>query len=128
MDPIADMLNTLKNAQKVGKKRVAVPYSRSKKNLLEFLQRKGLVAKIRLQEGPHAKLVVSLAYGEDDAPVITGVKRLSSPGGRIYAPYTEIPYDYDQFGTIIISTSHGLMDSKEARTQKLGGELMCAIW
>lgn len=128
MDTVANMLTALVNAQRVGKKRVALPYSRFQKSLLEFLQQQGLVAKVRVQESPRAKLVVTLAYDEHEEPKIAGAKRLSSPGRRYYAGSDEIPFSYQGFGTIVVSTSEGLLDDVSARKRGLGGELVCAIW
>ena len=128
MDTISNMLNSLVNAQKVGKKRVAVPYSTFKKSLLEALQQEGFVGKTRLQEGPRPKLVVALQYDDKGRPAINGIDRLSRPGRRWYASHTEIPFKYAGYGKIIISTSSGLVSDKKARQESLGGELICAIW
>ena len=84
MDPIADMLTTIINAQRVKKKRVAIPYSKFKEDLLNLLQRKGLIAKVRVQDSPKSKLVVTLKYDNQEMPVIHGVRRKSKPGRRIY--------------------------------------------
>lgn len=128
MDPIANMLNTLINAQQVNKKRVMVPYSRFKENLASLLQEKGLVASYRIQEGPQSKLIISLAYNDGGAAKIHGLKRLSRPGQRLYAPKTDIPYSLDGLGIVIVSTSKGLMDDRQARKEGVGGELICEIW
>lgn len=127
MDPIADMLTTLLNAQRVGKKRVAVPYSTFKKSLLEFLQQKGMIASFRVQDSAIQKLIVTLKY-EDEQPAIHGVRRFSKPGSRYYASSTDIPYTYQGIGFVVVSTSAGLKDEKQARKEKIGGELICAIW
>lgn len=128
MDPVADMLTAILNAQRVGKKRLATPYSVFKKSLLEFLQAKKYIGSVRLQEGPKAQLIVSLAYDENEKPAILGVRRYSKPGSRYYVSAQEIPYTYKGVGMIILSTSSGLMDDKQARKQSVGGELICAIW
>ncbi|MBI1833698.1 MAG: 30S ribosomal protein S8 [Candidatus Andersenbacteria bacterium] len=128
MDPIADMLTSLINAQRAQKKRVAVPYSRFKEALLATLQEQGFVSSVRTQDSPAAKLIVSLAYTEDGSPRLNGVKRLSTPGRRRYAGATQMPYNYTGFGKIIVSTSKGLMEADKAKKEKLGGELVCAIW
>ncbi|MBI3251293.1 MAG: 30S ribosomal protein S8 [Candidatus Andersenbacteria bacterium] len=128
MDPIADMLTTLLNAQRVGKKRVVVPYSTFKKSLLDFLQQKGVIAACRVQESSKAKLVVTLKYDDSEQPVLHGVRRFSKPGSRYYVGSTEIPYSYQGVGFVVISTSQGLKDEKQARREKIGGELVCAIW
>lgn len=128
MDVIANMLTSLVNAQRAGKKRVAVPYSNFKHQLLQFLQEQGYIAKVRVQESPRPKLVVTLKYYEDEKPRITGVKRLSSPGRRWYTGHTEVPFTYQGFGTVVISTSKGIIDEVTARKEHIGGEIICAIW
>lgn len=127
MDPIANMLTSLLNASRVGKKRVAIPYSQFKSNLLTLLQTKGIVAKVRLQENARPKLLVSLAYAAGQ-PVLHGVRRVSTPGRRVYVNAGHIPYVYDGAGFAVISTSQGLIDDTQARRQKMGGELICKIW
>lgn len=128
MDPIANMLTSVMNAQRVGKKRLAVPYSSFKKDLLEFMQAKGFVGSVRVQESPVSKLVISLKYDDNEQPALRGVKRLSKPGARYYAGSEDIPYKYQGVGMVVISTSKGLVDDKQARKQRLGGELICALW
>lgn len=128
VDVMANLLTTLTNAQRVGKKRVAVPYSGYKKSFLEFLQSQGLVAAVRVQESPRAKLVVTLAYDEAGQPKIGGAKRLSKPGRRWYVKHGEIPYTYEGYGFIVVSTPEGLMIDRKARKAGVGGELVCAIW
>ncbi|MEX1112191.1 MAG: 30S ribosomal protein S8 [Candidatus Andersenbacteria bacterium] len=127
MDTVANVLTSLVNAQRAGKKRAAVPYSKFSHSLLQMLKEKGYIANVRLQESPRAKLVVTLDY-DGRTPKITAVKRLSTPGRRWYASHDEIPFDYQGYGMVIISTSEGLMDETKARKQKKGGELICAIW
>lgn len=128
MDTIANMLTTIINAQRVGKQRVALPYSKFKESLAELLQSKGLVAAVRVQEGPRAKLVVTLAYENETIPRISGVKRLSTPGRRLYVQREAIPRPLTESGSIIVSTSQGLMDDTAARRNGVGGELVCEIW
>lgn len=127
MDPIANMLTSLITAQRVGKERVAVPYSRFKEQLAGFLQKKKVISSIRLQEGIKAKLIISLAY-QDKQPKISEVHRLSSPGRRRYVKANELPWAGGRPGFYVVSTSSGLMDEVEARRKGLGGELVCEIW
>ena len=127
MDTVANFLNALITAQRVGKKRVAVPYSALTESMARFLQEKGKIAKLRMQEGPHPKLVITLQY-HDKEPAMHGVRRLSKSGQRRYAGKTAIPYSRDGVGFVIVSTSRGLMDDTTARKQGVGGELMCEIW
>jgi len=128
MDPIADMLTSLINAQRAGKKRVAMPYSNFKKSLLDFLVQKGVVSHVRVQESPKAKLVVTLSYTDNGQPQIRGVKRISKPGRRVYASAKDIPFTYSKIGMIVVSTPQGLVDDIQARREKVGGELICAVW
>ena len=127
MDPIGDMLTSLINAQRAGKARVAVPHSKFKKQLLDFLVQKGMVDHVRMQESPRSKLVVTLKYPNGE-PAIRGVRRISKPGQRVYASAARMPYSYQSIGFVVISTPQGLIDESQARRQKVGGELICAIW
>lgn len=128
MDTIANILISLVNAQRVGKERVAVPYSRLNERLLTLLKDRERVADFRLQEGPQAKFVVSLRYNSDKHPGMAGIRRISKPGGHCYVTKAELPYPKHGQGFFVISTSRGLMDERQARKEKLGGELMCEIW
>jgi len=127
MDIIGNLLTSLINAQRVGKKRMVIPYSRLSEALVTFLQQKGLVAKVRVKNEERRELVVTLAY-EGKEPRVHGVRRLSRPGQRRYAGKGAIPYSYDGVGMIVISTSQGLRDDKTARKEGMGGELLCEVW
>lgn len=128
MDTIANMLNTIINAQRVSKKRVMVPYSQFKESLATLLQEKGLIASYRIQEGPQSKLIISLAYEDDGSSRIHGLKRLSRPGQRLYVSKADIPYSLEGIGMVVVSTPKGLMDDRQARREGVGGELVCEIW
>lgn len=129
MDTIANMLTSLLNAQRVRKDRVAVPYSRKREALGRLLQAKGLLANLRVQEGPQSKIIMTLLYDTVTLEArIHGVKRISSPGRRRYVKRNAIPYPFNSTGSFIVSTPQGLMDDKAARKQGLGGELVCEIW
>jgi small subunit ribosomal protein S8 len=127
MDTIGDMLTAIMNAQRVGNKRVVMPYSRFKQKLAELLQQKKMLAKVRAEEGEKSTLVLTLAYDKEYMGV-KGVRRLSKPGQRQYVAYNRIPYSRRGMGMVVISTSQGLMDGKAARKAKLGGELICEVW
>ena len=92
MDTVSDILTIIMNGQRVGKKRVAVPHSRFAERLLAFLKEQEFIGDVRTQESPRAKLVVSLAYDESGHPKISGVKRISKPGRRVYAGSAHMPY------------------------------------
>lgn len=126
MDTVADMLNTLVNAQRVGKERIAVPHSRFKEQLVQLLQAKGLVASVRVQKTAKPKLIITLAY-EDGVPKVRQATRLSKPGCRLYVNHSEIPWSSSKYGMYVISTSQGLVDERDARAKGLGGELVCEI-
>ena len=127
MDVIANMLVTLVNAQKVGKERVVVPYSLFKESLVGVLQKKGVVHKFKVKAGDKPKLVIALDYDEKRLK-IGEIKRVSKPGRRIYVTYKELPYCGGRPGFYVLSTSSGLMDEREAKQRKLGGELICVVW
>jgi len=122
------MLTSILNAQRVGKQRVAVPYSRFSEEVLNFLKTRGVIGSVRMQESPRSKLVVTLAYDSHNSPRIAGLKRLSKPGRKLYVKHDEIPFTYHNFGFMVLSSSKGIIDEKTARKDKLGGELICAIW
>jgi len=122
------MITSLLNAQRAGKKRVAIPYSRFKKALLDMLISKEMISHVRVQEGVQAKLIVTLAYNEAGEGRIRGVRRLSKPGRRVYVGSNEMPFAYNGIGFVIVSTPQGLLDESRARREKIGGELICAIW
>ena len=128
MDPITDMLNRIRNAQAVLHPKVEIPYSSLKYEIAKILEKKGFIEKA-LKTGKKEKrfIEITLKY-EEKMPVITGLKRLSKPGQRIYLPAKKIKPVKSGYGLTIISTSQGLMTDQEARRQKLGGEILCEIW
>lgn len=128
MDPIANMLTSIVNAQRVGKKRISLPFSSHKKDILDLLQQKEMIRKVRVQDSPSAKLIVSLKYSDSGAPRITGVKRFSKPGRRMYVKHDKIPFRYIGYGIVVLSTPEGIIDDSTARKKGIGGELVCALW
>jgi len=127
-DPITDLLNQIRNAQAVGKTEVLVPTSKIKKEIANLLSKEGFVGEIKNgMKGKIKALKIALKY-ENDLPVIAGLKRVSKPGQRIYEGFAEIKRVKGGFGIAIISTPKGLMTNKEARKQKLGGEIICQVW
>ena len=127
-DPIADMLNRIKNAQAVSHSTVEVPFSNFKYEIAKILEKHGFIEKVE-KKGRKVKrvIVITLKY-RDKTPAISGLKRVSKPGQRIYLDSTQIKRVKGGYGMAIISTSKGLMIDKEARKQKLGGEVLCEIW
>lgn len=128
-DPISDFLTHLRNASKAGLAQCAFPHSKLKESLAGILKSEGYVRDVATgtDERGHKTIVVTMKY-VDSAPVITGLKRTSTPGRRLYAGYTEIPRVLNGLGLAIISTSKGLMKDQDARRHKLGGELVCTVW
>jgi small subunit ribosomal protein S8 len=127
MDTVGNMLTAIVNAQRVGKERVVVPYSKFSNDLATMLQAEGLVAKCRVQAGARKMLVIKLMY-ENGEPLIKRVKRVSKLGSRKYVSRKELPYVGNKPGILIVSTSKGLMNQNKARKAKLGGELVGEIW
>jgi small subunit ribosomal protein S8 len=128
-DTISDMLTRIRNGLMAEKAEVVLPYSNFKHNLAKVLSNEGWIAKVEVKEEDKMKsLVLSLKYDPTGQPIISGIKRVSKPGQRIYSGRTEIPKVLGGIGTTIVSTSRGLMTDKEARKQKVGGEIVCQIW
>ena len=128
MDPIADMLTSIRNAQAVLKETVKIPFSKFKFELAKVLKRSGFVKKVEKKgRGIKRVIEIELKY-EDKLPVISGLKKISKPGQRIYAGSKEIKPVRSGYGISIISTSKGLMTDKEVRKQNIGGEVICKVW
>jgi small subunit ribosomal protein S8 len=128
-DPISDFLTHLRNASKAGLAQCVSPHSKLKESLANILKAEGYVRDVATatDERGHKTVVVTMKY-VDSAPVITGLKRSSTPGRRIYSGYSEIPRVLNGLGIAIVSTSKGLMKDQDARRNKLGGELVCTVW
>ncbi len=128
-DPISDFLTHLRNASKAGLAQCVSPHSKLKESLANILKNEGYVRDVAsgTDERGHKTVVVTMKY-VDSAPVITGIKRTSTPGRRIYSGYSELPRVLNGLGIAIVSTSKGLMKDQDARRQKLGGELVCTVW
>jgi small subunit ribosomal protein S8 len=131
-DPIADMLTRIRNAALARHDRTEVPASRLKEAVAKILKSEGFIADVRQSEGDGSdgtkKLTIVLKYGRDRQSAIDGMRRVSRPGRRVYVRHDRIPRVLSGLGISILSTSHGLMSDREARRQKLGGELICEVW
>lgn len=128
MDPIADMLTRIRNAQLVHKTAVMIPHSNLKRGIADILKNEGYVQGVEEVESEGVKqLKISLKYVANK-PVIKELRRISSPGRRMYVGAGNLPYVYGSLGIAIISTSQGLMTNKEARSKKVGGEVLCEIF
>lgn len=128
-DPIADMLTRIRNAQAVGKSTVVMPYSKFKHSLARLLVSEGWLSEVFVREQNGLKMLgVKIKYGSEDQPVIKGLRRVSKPGQRIYTGYQEVPRTRSGLGITVVSTSKGLMTDRQARREKMGGEVVVQIW
>ncbi|MGB2762087.1 MAG: 30S ribosomal protein S8 [Minisyncoccales bacterium] len=128
MDPITDMFNRIKNAQAVLKPTVSIPFSNLKYEIAKILEKEEYIKKIEKKRRKTKKTIeISLKYNKN-IPAIVKLRRVSKSGQRIYLPVQKIKKVKGGFGLAIISTSRGLMTNREARRQKLGGEVICEIW
>ena len=128
-DPITDLLNRLRNAMTAGHERVDIPASRVKENVLRVLAEEGYIGPYRrVEEKGRQRLRVSLKYDSEGEPIVNGLERVSRPGRRVYAGAAEIPQVLDGLGMSIVSTSKGIVTGRQAREQRLGGEILCNVW
>lgn len=128
-DPIADLLTRVRNANMVNHEKVELPASKMKKAIADIFKTEGYVKDCEfIDDGKQGIIRIYLKYGSNKEKVITGLKRISKPGLRVYANKEEIPRVLGGLGTAVISTSQGIMTDKEARKKGLGGEVICYIW
>ena len=128
-DPIADMLARIRNANLARHEAVRIPHSKLKVEIARLLQEEGYVSGYRIErDGSFDVLVVELKYAEDRQRVISGIKRISKPGRRIYAKSDRLPKVLGGLGTAILSTSEGVITSRQAAERGVGGEVLCFIW
>ena len=128
-DPIADMLTRVRNAAMVHHKTVALPSSRVKVEIAKILKDEGYIKDFDLiNQKPSSVLRLHLKYTPDRQPVVSGMKRVSSPGRRVYTGRTEIPWVLSGIGVAILSTPKGIMTGQKARRMGVGGEVLCYIW
>ncbi len=128
-DPIADMLTRVRNANNVYHETVVIPSSNMKKALAQILKEEGFIKDFECTEdGKQGLITVSMKYGQNKEKVITGLKRISKPGLRVYVQKDEIPKVLGGLGVAIISTSKGIVTAKTARTLGVGGEVICYVW
>ena len=129
-DPIADMLSRIRNAALARHERAEMPHSNLKEHIGTVLKGEGFIDDVRVSEADegHKTLVLVLRYGRDRSSAIDGVRRVSTPGRRVYVRHDRIPRVVSGMGVSILSTSRGVMTDKEARRQRVGGELLCEVW
>ena len=128
-DPVADMLTRIRNANKALHDRVEMPASKLKEEIARILAEEGYIRGYRVEEGPSYKLlVIELKYGRSRERVLTGLRRVSKPGRRIYAGKDRLPRVLGGMGTAILSTSRGIVTSRTAEEKGIGGEVICFVW
>ncbi len=128
-DPIADLLTRIRNANMVYHESLEVPSSKLKKEIVEILKREGFIRDYEyIEDNKQGILRIYLKYGPNKERVITGLKRISKPGLRIYVKADEVPRVLNGLGIAILSTSKGVLTDKEARAQHVGGEVIAYVW
>ena len=128
-DPIADMLTRIRNANQMRYVEVEVPASKIKMEIARILKEEGFISDYSIKKNDVQNMIVlNLKYGNNKERVITGLKRISKPGLRVYVKATEVPKVLNGLGIAIVSTSQGVMTDKQARNASLGGEVLAYIW
>ncbi len=128
-DPIADMLTRIRNANQMKYESVEVPASNIKIEIAKILKEEGYIVNYKIKEDKvQDTIILTLKYGDKKERVITGLKRISKPGLRVYAKAEEMPSVLNGLGIAIVSTSKGVMTGKNAKSNKLGGEVLAYIW
>ena len=128
-DPVADMLTKVRNAAMARHEKVDVPASKLKLEIVKILKTEGYIKNFKkVQEDGKNILRIFLKYDDENNPVIHGVKKISTPGRRVYSGYKDLPRVYNGYGTIIVSTSSGVTTGKKATEKMVGGELVCTVW
>ncbi len=128
-DPIGDMLTRIRNASSARHEKVVIPASRLKTRIADVLKGEGYIKDwVRHDDGTQGAITILLKYSQEREPAISDIKRVSKPGLRRYVPNDSIPRVLNGLGIAILSTSKGVMADREARKQKVGGELICTVW
>lgn len=128
-DPIADMLTRIRNANMVRHEKLEVPASKLKKEIADILKREGFIRDYEyIEDSKQGVIRIFLKYGANNEKVITGLKRISKPGLRVYAKAGELPRVLNGLGIAVVSTSKGVLTDKEARQQAVGGEVLAYVW
>ncbi|MBQ9960586.1 MAG: 30S ribosomal protein S8 [Firmicutes bacterium] len=128
-DPIADMLTRIRNANTVGHETVEIPASKMKKAIAEILKAEGYITDYEvIEDNKQGTIKVTMKYGAHKERVISGIKKISKPGLKVYAKADDVPRVLGGLGIAIISTSHGVVSDKEARKLGVGGEVICYVW
>ncbi len=130
-DPIADMLTRIRNGSVAGQETVRMPSSKLKESLAAILRQEGYIADFKVSEDatrPGRVLEITMKYTPERAPTISGLRRVSKPGLRVYTKADRLPRVLGGLGVAVLSTSQGLMTDREARERRVGGEVLCYVW
>lgn len=128
-DPVADMLTRIRNAVQARHDAVAIPASKLKASIARILKEEGYIDDFEvLRDSPQGQIRIRLRYADRRQPVISGLKRVSKPGLRVYTQRQQIPRVYGGMGIAILSTPQGVMTGQQAWRQQLGGEILCYVW
>lgn len=128
-DPIADMLTRIRNGLMAGREVVTIPASRIKRAILDILVEEGYLAGVDYEDdGKQGVLIARLKYDSQGTPVIEALRRLSKPGRRVYVGKDDLPKARSGYGTVIVSTSKGVLTDRKARALGVGGEVICEVW
>ena len=128
-DPIADMLTRIRNANMALHPETTMPSSKLKEQVARILSEEGFIDGYKVDDARVGKeLTVRLRYGNDRQPILTGIKRISKPGLRVYSGASDVPRVRGGIGIAIVSTSDGVMTDREARRRNVGGEILCEVW
>lgn len=127
-DPIADMLTRIRNGLAAKHESVVIPASKEKQEIARILKEEGFILNYKVEGDVKKVMTVTLKYGPNNEKVISGLKRISKPGLRIYAKASELPRVLNGLGIAIISTSNGIMVDRDARKQNVGGEVIAYVW
>ncbi|UCG43178.1 MAG: 30S ribosomal protein S8 [candidate division WOR-3 bacterium] len=129
MDPIADFLTRIRNGLAARKKEVRAPFSRVKFEIARVLMEEGFIGNFQVEgEGVKKTIIVSLKYNEDGSSVVLGLERVSKQSRRVYVGADELPRVFGGLGTAVVSTSRGIMTDRDARKERVGGEVVCRVW
>jgi small subunit ribosomal protein S8 len=128
-DPVADMLTKIRNAGMAKHEKVDIPTSKLKLEIVKILKIEGYIKNFKKASQGGANVIrVFLKYDEGTVPIIHGIEKVSKPGRRVYTGYKNMPRVFNGFGTLIVSTSHGVTTGKKAAEKKVGGEIICTVW
>jgi small subunit ribosomal protein S8 len=128
-DPIADMLTKIRNASLAKFEKVDIPASKLKVEIVKILKNEGYIKTFKKvsQDGKN-QIRIYLKYDQTNQPVIHGLERMSKPGRRVYTSYKQMPRIFNGYGTLIVTTSHGVITGRKATEKKVGGEILCSVW